>query len=224
MTADDARFLMKPVGLCRDKRLTSIESDYLCLIAQLHKGAGCTASNQYFADYFGVARTTAVEVISSLRRKQIISTTEKKSGGKTIERTITITDADSREILLSNSRDSRPKRRPGIVGSSDRDSRKSPNHTIEATVEYDSNNKRLRNITPKDIQLWKKTYPLLDIEGQLRKMETWLDANPAKRPRSNYKRFIVSWLAREKPEAGGYVPREIDEAEAETILQQIGAE
>ena len=222
MTGDN--YLMKPVGLCRDKRLTSIESDYLCLIAQLHKGAGCTASNQYFATYFGVARTTAVEVISSLRRKNIITTAEKKSGGKTILRTITITDADSRRILLSNSRDSRPKRRPGLVGNSDGVSRNPPNQTIEATVEYDSNNKRLRNITPKDIQLWKKTYPLLDIDAQLRKMEVWLDANPGKRPRSNYKRFIVSWLAREKPETGGYIPREIDEDEAEMILQQIGAE
>jgi len=219
MTADDARYLTKPVGLCRDKRLTCIEADFLCLIAQLQNAGGCKASNRYFADYFGLSRIRAVQTISSLRKKGFIETTEKKSGKETVERIITVLDEGSKKSLL-RSKDSLQ----GVVRKAYRGSKKNYNQTIETTIEYDSGIKKLRNITPEDIQLWKQTYPLLDIDRQLRKMEVWLDANPAKRPRSNYKRFIASWLAREKPEAGGYVPREIDEDEAETILQQIGAE
>ena len=85
-------YLYKPAEIIRDKRLSPIEQDYLCLIAGLEKAGGCRASNQYFADYFGVKRHTAVEVISRLKAKGFIDTFETKSGGKTIERTITVVD------------------------------------------------------------------------------------------------------------------------------------
>ena len=81
----DSRYIIKPIELVRDRRLTSRERDYLCLIASLENCGQCNASNQYFADYFGVERPTAVEFISKLKKKGFISTEEIKSGGKTIK-------------------------------------------------------------------------------------------------------------------------------------------
>lgn len=121
-------YIIKPLGITQDKRITSVEQDYICLIAQLsRRDDGCTASNNFFARYFGVQRQTAVEVISTLRRKKFIETSEKKKGGKTIQRTITIIDANSRDCLLRVSR----KYPMALVGDSDRVSRKYPNHKLK---------------------------------------------------------------------------------------------
>jgi hypothetical protein len=119
------QFIYKPCELSQDKRLTPLEQDYLCLIAGLQQAGGCTASNNYFARYFGVSRTAAVEVISLLKRKGFIDSSEKKQGKKTVERTIWIIDENSRQTLLTNSRQTRPK---GIVGKHGAISRVYPNH------------------------------------------------------------------------------------------------
>ena len=99
----NGQYLKKPQAIIRDKRLTSVGADFLCLIAQLHNAEGCTASNRYFANYFGVDRRHAVRVISSLKAKGFIETHEKRRGGKTEARTITIIDPDSARFLLADS-------------------------------------------------------------------------------------------------------------------------
>ncbi len=109
------RYLHKPMQLCQDKRLTALEQDYICLIAAFEQNGGCVASNSYFARYFSVARQTAQGIIGRLKEKGLIGTTEEKSGGKTIRRTITIIDSNSRTVLLSDSR----KSLPWLAGSSD---------------------------------------------------------------------------------------------------------
>lgn len=43
---------------------------------------------------------------------------------------------------------------------------------------------------------WKYTYPGLEIQREVLRMGEWLEANPAKRPRKNWKRFMTLWLAR----------------------------
>lgn len=50
---------------------------------------------------------------------------------------------------------------------------------------------------------WEKAYPGLDIEAQLRRMDAWLRANPAKARYRNWERFVTGWLSREG--AGGTV-------------------
>lgn len=125
------KYIAKPRALIQDKRLTPLEADYLCLIAQLQKANGCTAGNNYFATYFGVSRPRAVGVITSLKNKKFITTTEERQGGMTLERTIQIIDADSKKALLSNSKESLQ----GIVRKSDFDSKESMTHTIENTIE-----------------------------------------------------------------------------------------
>ncbi len=54
----------------------------------------------------------------------------------------------------------------------------------------------------------KADYPKIDVEGELKKMRNWLDANPRSLKRDVY-RFVINWLNRAKPMAsGGSVTRE----------------
>jgi hypothetical protein len=193
-------YLYKPAEIIRDKRLSPIEQDYLCLIAGLEKAGGCRASNQYFADYFGVKRHTAVEVISRLKAKGFIDTFETKSGGKTIERTITVIDADSRKFLLSDSRKLRLTDRSGIVGNSDSDSRKSPTLIIKSIIyTFVLNNGNEWTLPPGKIDEYRQAFPRLDVESELRKAGQWLIDNPARRKTAKgMLRFLSGWLGRAK--------------------------
>ncbi len=93
------KYIHKPLKIIQDKRLTAREQDYLCLIASLQSKQGCTASNRYFAEYFGVSSSRAAEVIRSLKKKKFIKTNMEKKGRRTLKRTISVTDTDSRTAL-----------------------------------------------------------------------------------------------------------------------------
>lgn len=58
-------------------------------------------------------------------------------------------------------------------------------------------------VTQTDIDEYKRLYPIVDIEQEIRKMIGWLNANPAKRKtRRGIKNFINSWLSREQDKGG----------------------
>ena len=51
----------------------------------------------------------------------------------------------------------------------------------------------------KDVEEWRKAYPAVDVEQELREMRAWCQANPKLRKTKNgVRRFIVSWLARQQ--------------------------
>jgi len=62
---------------------------------------------------------------------------------------------------------------------------------------------RWLGILPEDIVRWKETFPSVEVEQQLRKMEVWVSANPAQW-KSNWLRFIVRWLSREQDKGGSH--------------------
>jgi hypothetical protein len=71
-----------------------------------------------------------------------------------------------------------------------------------------------------DIIQWQKTFPACDIFQELRKMESWLDANPKKRKtKAGIKRFINSWLSRAQ-DRGGSSP--IQEPKNKSVRQRSG--
>ncbi len=50
------------------------------------------------------------------------------------------------------------------------------------------------------IQLLKTTYPLVDVEGEIKKLSAWCFSNDSKRKtRKGAKRFVNSWMANTKP-------------------------
>lgn len=53
------------------------------------------------------------------------------------------------------------------------------------------------NIKSSSLLLWIKTYQDVSwLKLEFLKMLSWLDANPQKKPKSNYARFMSSWLSR----------------------------
>ena len=60
---------------------------------------------------------------------------------------------------------------------------------------------------------WKFTYPGLEIEREILRMGEYLEANPSKKPKKNWKRFMVLWLARNQAA--------LERAEAREIVQRM---
>jgi len=59
-----------------------------------------------------------------------------------------------------------------------------------------------QGITDADRQEWRLAYPACDLAGELAKATSWLKANPAKAHKSNWRRFLVSWLTRSQDRGG----------------------
>lgn len=59
-----------------------------------------------------------------------------------------------------------------------------------------------QGITDADRQEWRQAYPACDLEPELARATAWLKANPAKAHKSNWRRFIVSWLTRSQDRGG----------------------
>lgn len=70
----------------------------------------------------------------------------------------------------------------------------------EPAINFNFESKRWENITDEMKQLWADAYPAVDIELELKEMALWLDANP-KNKKSNYKRFINTWLGKSQDRA-----------------------
>lgn len=59
------------------------------------------------------------------------------------------------------------------------------------------------DIIDEDIQQWSEAAPACDIKRELAAMHAWLTANPKKAKKSNYARFITTWLSRSQDRGGG---------------------
>ena len=68
-------------------------------------------------------------------------------------------------------------------------------------IRLDPQTFRFHGILPDDLRRWKETFPAVDVEQELREMELWAAANPARR-KSNWFRFIGNWLSKEQERGG----------------------
>jgi hypothetical protein len=59
-----------------------------------------------------------------------------------------------------------------------------------------------QGITDADRQEWALAFPACDLPGELAKATAWLKANPTRAHKSNWRRFIVSWLTRSQDKGG----------------------
>jgi hypothetical protein len=98
------RYITKPLAITQDSRLSYAEQDYLCLIWQLRNAKGCTASNVWLSEYFGVTPQRSSEVINSLKDKKIIGVSYQRRGKEITQRTINITDEGIKESFSGVSR------------------------------------------------------------------------------------------------------------------------
>jgi hypothetical protein len=71
-----------------------------------------------------------------------------------------------------------------------------------AVIRLPLNNKTEYAVTQKDVAYWSEMFPAIDVMQHLRKMHTWLDANPRNRKtRGGIRAFIARWLAEEQDKA-----------------------
>lgn len=101
---DKPRYIIKPLAITQDSRLSYAEQDYICLLWQLHNAKGCTASNNWLADYFGVTPQRSSEIINTLLRKNIIRVVLERKGKEFVKRTIIIIDEGIKESFIGVSR------------------------------------------------------------------------------------------------------------------------
>jgi hypothetical protein len=59
-----------------------------------------------------------------------------------------------------------------------------------------------QGITDADRQEWRLAYPACDLAAELAKAGSWLKANPTRAHKSNWRRFVVSWLTRSQDKGG----------------------
>lgn len=66
-------------------------------------------------------------------------------------------------------------------------------------IEFNFASLKWEGITVEQVKFWENCYPEVDVVDTLtKKMPAWLDANPQKAKKKNYKRFIVNWLSRQQ--------------------------
>ena len=59
-----------------------------------------------------------------------------------------------------------------------------------------------QGITDADRQEWRQAYPACDLTVELAKATSWLKGNPTRAHKSNWRRFVVSWLTRSQDKGG----------------------
>ena len=59
-----------------------------------------------------------------------------------------------------------------------------------------------RGITDADRTEWAAAYPACDVAGELLRATSWLKANPTRAHKSNWRKFVVSWLTRSQDKGG----------------------
>ncbi len=66
-------------------------------------------------------------------------------------------------------------------------------------IQFNFSTLKWEGITVEQVKFWENCYPEVDVVDTLtKKMPAWLDANPQKAKKKNYKRFIVNWLSRQQ--------------------------
>jgi len=66
-------------------------------------------------------------------------------------------------------------------------------------IAFDFDSMEWENITIDLVKFWEQCYPDVNVIDVLTKrMPAWLDANPRKAHKKQWKRFIVGWLSREQ--------------------------
>ena len=59
-----------------------------------------------------------------------------------------------------------------------------------------------QGITDADRTEWAAAYPACDVAGELLRATSWLKANPTRAHKSNWRKFVVSWLTRSQDKGG----------------------
>ena len=62
-------------------------------------------------------------------------------------------------------------------------------------------NGKWTGVNEEHMAAWAEAYPGVNIEAELRRASAWIVSNPTSAPKSNFARYLNSWLAREQNKA-----------------------
>lgn len=79
-----------PAEYWLDPNLTMMEIVFITEIDSLDRGEGCFASNNHFADFFGVTPGRASQIVNSLQKKGYIELTYEREGKRVVRRLIRV--------------------------------------------------------------------------------------------------------------------------------------
>lgn len=79
-----------PAEYWLDPNLTMMEIMFITEIDSLDRGEGCFASNNHFADFFGVTPGRASQIVKSLEKKGYIEVTYERNGKQVVRRLIRV--------------------------------------------------------------------------------------------------------------------------------------
>lgn len=79
-----------PAEYWLDPNLTMMEIMFITEIDSLDRGEGCFASNNHFADFFGVTPGRVSQIIKSLKKKGYIEVTYERNGKQVVRRLIRV--------------------------------------------------------------------------------------------------------------------------------------
>ena len=71
-----------------------------------------------------------------------------------------------------------------------------PKKTIKFQISFNPETANLTGLTEGYLNILKSKFQFIDIDLEIKKMESWLLNNPSRRPVSDYMRFINNWLTR----------------------------
>lgn len=74
-----------------------------------------------------------------------------------------------------------------------RSDRKAARPSPRARIRYDPDRVEIVGIEAGDLALWRRHFPAVDLEAEIRKATLWLHNHPEKR-RTNIAQFVVNWL------------------------------
>ena len=134
--------------------------------------------------------TTAAERMRKHRAKQDVA-----------RNTVTVTEPLRVTVALDKTRQDKREDIPAApVATSDPPKRRTRSQPADS-VSW-SADAGWQGITDADRQEWRQAYPACDLEPELARATAWLKANPTKAHKSNWRRFIVSWLTRSQDRGG----------------------
>jgi hypothetical protein len=83
----------------------------------------------------------------------------------------------------------------------------------KAKVKLSFEGGRWVGVTDEQLLAWKEAYGALDIEQELKKAAAWIVSNPPLAPKSNFGRFLNTWLSRNQNQMSlQSIPRHVPSA------------
>jgi len=109
------------------------------------------------------------------------------------------------------------------TNNNDKNVKNDKNNTTLASIEkitFDFSTSKFLNLNGK-IEKYKEKYPAVNVDSEILKMEAWLMSHPNNR-KSQYMRFINSWLSRAQDNARGQPIKETIEQQAVRLRKEMG--